>query len=374
MKYAAVFALSSVLLAGTAAFAATDDLTAVYKKGRLTLTPDPDFAPGADWGALFFDRTRKIRVAPDGSIFVASQRDHTISKFDAGGRLLKTFGRHGQGPGDLESPSELSLLDGRTLVVGGYISGRKISLFNLDGEFQAVLKTRHPPSRPTALGNGKIAYIGVRAGASEFQGNTFVMKNINTVVILDVRTGAEREVTSITTTLNEPKDGTVMIAPAARGDLLVGLTTRPEIEIYDGSGTKKGVLTLTIDRLPVTKKITETYQVKVFTREGGKGMTTAYPLGEFLPYYADMTADALGNLIVFKMSEDPKTGPLVIQAYSPAGKLLGETEIDRAGFDIPLNKWIHQQLNFTERGLFGLFPRQGDELETPRLFRVRLQP
>jgi len=87
-----------------------------------------------------------------------------------------------------------------------------------------------------------------------------------------------------------------------------------------------------------------------------------------------MMADALGNIIIFKMSEDPKTGPIVIQVYSPAGKLLGETEIDRGGFDIPLNRWIHQQLDFTERGIFGLFPLKGDELETPRLFRVRLQP
>jgi len=373
MKRVAVYCLLSALL-GTATLAATDDLAAAYRKGRLALTPDPDFAPGTDWEALFLDKIRPIKVAPDGSIFVANSRDHNISKFDAAGKLLKKFGRHGQGPGDLEYPSELSILDGRTLVVGGYISGRKISLFNLNGEFLAVLKTRHPPSRPTALGNGKIAYIGIRAGSSGFEGSTFVMKNINTVVVIDAATGAEREVVSITTTLNEPKDGRVMIAGAANGDLLVGLTTRPEIEVYDAGGAKKGVITLTIDRLPVTKEITETYQVKVSTTEGGKRTTVAYPLGEFLPYYCDLTVDALGNILIFKMSEDPKTGPIVIQVYSPAGKLLTETELDRGKFDVPLDRSIHLHLDFTEGGIFGLFPLKRDELETPHLFRVRLGP
>jgi len=373
MRHVAVCVLIGGLL-GTVAFGAPDDLTAVYKKGRLTLTPDPDFASGADWESLFHDRNRPVKVAPDGSVFVANSRDHNISKFDPGGKLVKTFGRHGQGPGDLEFPGELSILDGRTLVVGGYISGRKISLFNLDGEFQAVLKTRHPPSRPTALGKGKIAYIGVRAGGAGFEGSSFVMKNVNTVMIIDAATGAEREVTSITTTLNEPKDGTVVIAGTANGDLLVGLTTRPEIEIYDAGGAKKGVLALTIDRLPVTKKIAETYEVKAFTSEGGKKTTITYPLGEFLPYYCDLEVDALGNILIFKMSEDPKSGPIVIQVYSPAGKLWAETELDRGGYDVPLNRSVHLQLDFTERGLFGLFPRQGDELETPNLFRVRLQP
>ncbi len=355
----------------------TSDLTAAYMKGRITLTPDPDFAAGTDWESLFLDRHRKIKVAPDGSIFVSNSRDHNIYKFNTDGKLIAKFGMRGQGPGDMEFPGDLSILDGKYLVVGEYVSRRRISLFRLDGTFHAILKTQYPPRSPLALRNGKIAYIGI-SSRMEQKGDSFEMINLNRIIIIDAATGEERELETITTTINEVKDGTVMIARSAEGDLLVGLSTRPEIEVYDSDGEKKGVLRLTIDRIPVTKKITEAYQIKQVVTRDGKRTTINYPLGEFLPYFCSLTVDSAGNILVFKMSADPTTGPIVIQVYSQGGKFLCETELDRGGFDLiadlrPFRR-IHTLLDFTERGIFGIFPLKGDELETPHLFRVSFRP
>jgi hypothetical protein len=355
----------------------TGDLTAAYLKGRITLTPDPDFAAGTDWESLFLDRHRKIKVAPDGSIFVSNSRDHNIYKFNADGKLIAKFGKRGQGPGDLEFPGDLSILDGKYLVVGEYMSCRRISLFRLDGTFHTILKTRYPPRSPLALGKGKVAYIGLST-RMEQKGDSFEMINLNRIIIIDAATGQERELETITTTINEVKDGTVMIARSAAGDLLVGLSIRPDIDVYDPDGEKKGIFRLTIDRIPVTKKITETYQIKQVVTRGGKRTTITYPLGEFLPYFCSLTVDSMGNIIVFKMSGDPETDPIVIQVYSQSGKFLCETELDRGGFDLtaylrPFRR-IHTLLDFTERGIFGILPLKGDELETPHLFRVSFRP
>jgi hypothetical protein len=355
----------------------TSDLITVYLKGRITLTPDPDFAAGTDWESLFLDRHRSIKVAPDGSIFVSNSRDHNIYKFNADGKLITKFGKRGQGPGDLEFPGELSILDGKYLVVGEYMSRRRISLFRLDGTFHTILKTQYPPRSTLALGNWKIAYIGL-SSRMEQKGDSFEMINLNRIIIIDAATGNERELETITTTINEIKDGTVMIARSAEGDLLVGLSIWPEIEVYDPEGKKKGILRLTIDRIPVTKKITETYQIKQVITRGGKRTTINYPLGEFLPYFCSLTVDSAGNILVFKMSEDPTTGPIIIQVYSKAGKFLCETELYRGGFDLTANlrpfRRIHTKLDFTERGIFGILPLKGDELETPHLFCVSFQP
>lgn len=351
----------------------TKDVTAAYLKGRITLTPDPDFAAGTDWESLFLDRHRKIKVAPDGSIFVSNSRDHNICKFNAEGKLIMKFGKRGQGPGDLEFPGELSILDGKYLVVGEYMARRRISLFGLDGTFHTILKTRYPPRSPLALGSGKIAYIGL-SSRMEQKGDSFEMIHLNRIIIIDAATGEERELETITTSVNEVKDGTVMTARSAEEDLLVGLSTRPEIELYDPDGKKKGVLRLTIDRLPVTKKIIETYQLKQAIMQSGKRTTITYPLGEFLPYFFDLTVDSSGNILVFKMSEDPKTGPIVIQVYRKDGKFLCETELDRGGFDLRAYGRVHTLLDFTERGIFGILPLKGDELETPHLFRVGFRP
>lgn len=364
--------LAAALLAvGAAASPGGPDagLASAYLKGRITLAPDPDFAKGADWEALFPNKQRGITVAPDGSVFVSNSSDHNIYKFSPEGTLVKTFGKPGQGPGDLERPGELSILDGAYLVVGEYISNRRISLFKLDGTFHAVFKTGGPPVSPTALRDGKIAYVGL-TGTIEPRGDGFVDVNTNRVMVLDTATGRARELCLIKTSMNAPKDGEVKIARSAEGDLLVGHTIRPEIEVYGLDGVKKGVIKLGIAPIPVSDKVAEAHQFKA--SYGGKKVVM--PMGDFLPYYCDFTVDAEGNILVFKMSEDPKTGPIVFQVYAPGGKFLCETELDRGEFDLPLNRFLRPRLAFTPRGVYGILPLRGDELETPRLFRARLRP
>ncbi len=359
--------LAAVLAIGLGAPGPASDLASAYRSGRLTLAPDPDFAKGADWEQLFTTKPRSLAVAPDGSVFVANDRDHDIRKFSPEGKLVKTFGKHGQGPGDLQFPSDLSILDGAFLVVGEYLAARRISVFKLDGTFHALFKTSGPPASPTALRDGKIAYIA-QTGTLEPRGDSFVDVQMNRVMILDTATGRERQVALIKTSINTPRDGEVKIGRSADSDLLVGHTIRPELEVFGSDGLKKGVLRLDIVPLPVTKKIAEAHQVKMVMNR--KPFTL--PMGDVLPYYCDFTIDGEGNILIFKMNEDPKTGPVVFQVYAPGGKLLCETELDRGGFDFPLDRFLRPRLAFTSRGVYGIFPLRGDELETPRLFRVRL--
>jgi hypothetical protein len=362
--------LLALLAVGLGAAEPAADLASVYRKGRITLAPDRDFAQGADWEELFPTRPRAIAVAADGSVFVSNQRDHKIYKFGPDGALLKTFGKKGQGPGDFQFPSELSVLDDAYLVVGEFMEGRRISLFKLDGAFHAVYKTDGPPSSPMALRNGKIAYVAL-TGTLERQGDEFVDVNMNRVMVLDTTTGRSRQVALIKTSVNAPRDGEAKIGRSAEGDLLVGHTIRPELEIFSPDGVRKGVIELSIDRLPVTKKIAENHQVRMVYNVGGKSREVVRPMGDFLPYYADFTVDAEGNILVFKMNEDPKSGRIVFQVYAPEGRILCETELDRGGFDLPLDRDMRPRLAFTDRGVYGLLPFRGDEYETHRLFRVR---
>jgi hypothetical protein len=365
-----LFILAVALLAVDAAASSGGpdaDLATAYLKGRIVLEPDPDFARGVDWGELFPGKYVSVAVAPDGSVFVANHRDHNVSIFGPDGAPLKTFGKRGQGPGDLTHPGNLSILDGAALVVGEYMSNRRISLFELDGKFRAVYKTGGPPASPVALSGGKIAYVGV-TGTIEPRGDGFADANTNRIMVLDTATGKERQVGVIKTSMNAPKDGEVKIARSAEGDLLVGHTIRPEIEVYGPDGAKKGAIKLDIAPIPVTKKVAEAHQVRAMI--GGK--LVVMPLGDVLPYYCDLEVDADGNLLVFKMSEDPKTGPVIFQVYGPGGKLLCETELDRGAFDLPVDGAISARLAFTPRGIYGALPLHGDELETPRLFRVRI--
>ena len=58
------------------------DLKDYYKKGSITLKGEENFGENNDWEGIFYDPYKEMIVAPDGSIFVANNRQHNIYKFD----------------------------------------------------------------------------------------------------------------------------------------------------------------------------------------------------------------------------------------------------------------------------------------------------
>ena len=111
----------------------SQDLKTGYRSGSIVLNNSPGFGEATDWKLQFYNTFTDITAAADGSIFAASNRQHTIFKFDSKGALIKSFGQEGQGPGDFNGPGDLSILDGKYLVVGEYALGHRISLFDLAG-------------------------------------------------------------------------------------------------------------------------------------------------------------------------------------------------------------------------------------------------
>ena len=362
--------LSALLLSGLLfSSIGESDLISLYKKGPIRCLPDPGFAAGVDWESLFLDSFRQIKAAPDGSVFVSNQRDHTISKFGPDGKFLKTFGKKGKGPGDLDFPGNMSILDGQLLVVADRIPNHRINLFHLDGTFFKILKTQNPPYSPEALSRNKVAYITSLSRPPE-QADSMIFRNLRKVIIKDVETGKEKEVVEYTTSMNPVKDGTVVIAATGDGQLLVGMTLKPELDVYDLSGKKIRSIPLDITPLKVNSKIRKNHQMRFTTMTDGKATTKNAPMGDTLPYYSDLSVDDEGNILVFLMTDNPKQGPYPFQVYSPAGKLLCQSELDPGEYaffpDPRFNKF-----DFTRRGIFCILHKRGDDLETPHLIRIR---
>jgi sugar lactone lactonase YvrE len=87
-------------------------------------------------GAAFprvLDNPRDI-VADGDRTFVSDHGSHAVRAFDADGRLLRTIGRAGAGPGELSRPTGLALSpDGRLFVAD---SGHdRVQIFTRDGAF-----------------------------------------------------------------------------------------------------------------------------------------------------------------------------------------------------------------------------------------------
>ena len=387
-------AAALLFLLGLPAAAAPSRFLDLYKTGRVVIEPDPSFGKSVDWGSFFFDDSQDMAVAPDGSIFVANTIENCILKFDAAGRLVKKFGQKGQGPGDFVSPMDLSILDGRFLVSNEYATNRRISLFNLDGTFHKLLKTRSPNSNVTALRDNKIAresWVSVAPGTETTQMTYLVM-------ILDAVSGTEKEIARWTRNWDLVQVGQVsfsfggrtlgmlLIARSAQGNLLVGNTVVPRLDEYSPEGQKVRSLDLNLTPIPVTKEHIRDYHRQMVLDMKSKpdyqknpqyrdmiakveSTSIGHIFGEYLPLYKEILVDSEGNILVFKKSECLENCLNIFQVYSPEGKYVCEAELASEDFDVSID-YRSKKICFTSGGIFCLFPLKGDELQTPRLVRV----
>jgi hypothetical protein len=80
-----------------------------------------------------FGRIAAVVVAPDGRIYVLDTQVPAVRVYDRAGRHVLSFGRRGEGPGEMRQPTGLALLpDGRVLVSDP--GNARVVVYSPDGE------------------------------------------------------------------------------------------------------------------------------------------------------------------------------------------------------------------------------------------------
>jgi hypothetical protein len=111
----------------------------------LEATIDLSIGSAEGSGADVFGRVGGVLGMPDGRILVSDLQANEIRVFDADGHHLFTFGREGEGPGDLGGPCCLALGPDGTVWVREAMNGR-YSAFEVgaDGaQFIRTVRQRH---------------------------------------------------------------------------------------------------------------------------------------------------------------------------------------------------------------------------------------
>jgi DNA-binding beta-propeller fold protein YncE len=105
-----------------------------YGNDRVhVLTPTLDFHSFVGVGRLL----GPIGVCANADVVVVSEvAADRISVFNRhGGALVRRFGSHGRGPGELMSPRGLCFMSGDRHVAVTYVCKDRVSVFSIDGEF-----------------------------------------------------------------------------------------------------------------------------------------------------------------------------------------------------------------------------------------------
>lgn len=373
----------------------SQDLRTSYLSGPIILKNAPSFGEKTNWALQFYNTFTDIIVAPEGTIFAASGRQNTIFKFDSSGSLIKSFGQEGQGPGDFNGPNNLSILDGRYLVVGEYSLGLRISLFDLEGNFVKLLKTDQSAYYPTALRDGKIAYLGLTHRKLNNQSSL----QTQTVLIKDIETQKEYELCSFTTptrSIRLKRGGTVgfdgetsgwtFLAQTGEGNLAVGISSEPFVTVYSPEGTKLFQFPLRGEPIPVTKQLIRHYkniQLESLRQEAEYAESWVsdqiheiekasfdHLFDETLPFYNELLTDEEGNFLFFRKDECFTNCPIVIDVYSPKGEFICTTEIKSGAYSLIIDK-RRKHMCFTKSGLIALVqPKTGESEFILKMIKV----
>jgi DNA-binding beta-propeller fold protein YncE len=130
----------------------------VYGHQVFKFSPNGDLlltlgTKGGGRDSLYFWAPNDVLVAPDGSIFVAEGHSSApnsnarILKFDRTGKLIKTIGKFGTGPEDMDQPHALAM-DSRGRLFVGDRSNNRILIMDQEGK---LLDTWYQFSRPSGI-------------------------------------------------------------------------------------------------------------------------------------------------------------------------------------------------------------------------------
>lgn len=95
----------------------------------------------------YFSGPHEVSVAPDGSVYIADEKNHQIQKFSADGEFIQKWGSKGTGNGQFTRPSDIAIApDGSVYVVDG--TNGRIQQFNAQGKFIKIWKVLGASNSP----------------------------------------------------------------------------------------------------------------------------------------------------------------------------------------------------------------------------------
>ena len=301
----------------------------LYKSPVLELKEDLSLGGPEAQGDYAFGEVRTFIVDDEGSIYVLDTKDSQVKVFDRSGKYVRTIGRKGQGPGELESPTTLSF-NRTTGELAIHQTSRRMSYFKTDGIFLRHLSFKEMwalRGRVDSKGN-----IYITEGIIDQKDPRYELKKL----------GPDASVIAVLAKSPAP-NASVKFDPFMaisyflldRADNLVyGYPLTYEIQFFGPSDAK------------VFKRITREYDpVTVTAEEKAKqekdipsGITVNFDFSKYHSAYARFFLSDLGHVVV-QTWDKTKDGKFVHDIFDAEGRFIGRVPLKPSGVEILKGKY-----------------------------------
>jgi len=302
----------------------------LYKTPVLELKEDLSIGGPEAQGDSALDQVRQFLVDDAGTIYVLDQQAAQVKVFDASGKYLRTIGRKGQGPGELEYPMTMSLNE-RTGELAVHLQSRGIVFFKTDGTYLRQLSLKGMLGGRARLNSrGQIYILEI---IMDGENSRYATKKL-------APDGSVLATISETPTPTGPGNTTKAFIPVAfyaidRDDRFIyGFPETYEIRIYGPTEAK------------VLRKITRDYDPVAVTEEDKAERRKDVPPGydrefEFPkhhPAYTRFFLSDLGHIFV-QTYEKADGGRLMHDVFDAEGRFIGRLPLKPSGVGILKGKY-----------------------------------
>ena len=302
----------------------------LYKTPVLELKEDLSLGGPEAQGDSALDQVRQFLVDDAGTIYVLDQRAAHVKVFDGSGKYLRTIGRKGQGPGELEYPMTLSLNE-RTGELAVHLQSRGIVFFKTDGTYLRHLSLKGMLGGRARLDSrGQIYVLEI---IMDNENSRYATKKL-------APDGSVLATISETPTPTGPGNTTKAFIPVAfysidREDRFIyGFPESYEIQIYGPTETK------------VLRKITRVYDPVAVTEEDKAerkkdvppGYTREFEFPKHHPVFSRFFLSDLGHLFV-QTYEKADGGRLIHDVFDAEGRFIGRLPLKPSGVGIQKGKY-----------------------------------
>jgi hypothetical protein len=100
---------------------------------KLTLIEDLALGESGETAEMFSEITAFI-VDRNENIYIVDRKENQIRVFDRAGKLIRSFGKQGQGPGEFNQPVGIHLTPSNELLIEDGLN-RRLAIFTPEGKF-----------------------------------------------------------------------------------------------------------------------------------------------------------------------------------------------------------------------------------------------
>ena len=251
----------------------------------------------------------------DGNVYIVcfKNAENFIYRFDRAARPMGSFGRRGQGPGELQWPFLGGVSATGEIALTDYM--QKLVVYGLDGSLLREAKLKHPALHIDALENGKFLCFGIKPEPSATGTYT------DALTLCDSRFAELKVLDRYVTTMDNSRQVPFFMWRVSGGRIFIANEARGyEIWVYDLEGNLLRKIRKGFRPVKVTEGIMDAILGPDY-RRSGISQSKYFP--DPLPPLNQFFADDEGRIFVMSYEPGPNPGEYMWDIFNPEGVFVG---------------------------------------------------